>query len=64
MSWHLFHKWSAWAQYEQTRAAILMPRHGPPREVERTAVRQARECLICGKCQDEWLKDGPMRRTA
>ena len=57
---HIFHSWVKWQIYEECGVAILGRLSGAPGSRQQyVETRQIRRCIVCGKAQDELLKDGP-----
>ena len=53
------HHWTDWGEYEQPTTLNLLGRRDlgiPARKVRRIYVRRYRECVSCGKTQDEMVK--------
>jgi len=56
----IFHKWSKWESYTETGTMFLgriAPKALQGKELGYTELRQKRECTVCGKVQDEKIKD-------
>jgi hypothetical protein len=61
---HIFHSWGRWQVYEESGVAILGRLSGAPgSQLKYVETRQFRRCAVCGKTQDELLKDGPKPPT-
>ena len=57
MSFHLFHKWSKWEQFEwkgkTCMTGILAPKDTRGKWFDLVELRQKRKCTVCGKMQEE-----------
>lgn len=52
---HWLHKWSKWRPYMETGMKTV-PKTGQTFPYQE--MRQSRVCLVCGRVQDEFIKDG------
>lgn len=52
------HKWSKWEQYQWRGTATQLWGKGAGNRIETAERRQRRKCELCGKEEDELVRDG------
>jgi len=57
---HIFHKWEKWEQYSLTGTAypgMIAPKAIQGKQIAFSELRQKRKCEVCGKMQDELIRE-------